>query len=86
MYKLTEEPDLTLSFLCSMDGNNSLKLVDSSVRFGSSRLDERQHRIKDLFLSPEEVDRFKDEVTAHRSAKVLPALSRHSPDYIDINA
>jgi hypothetical protein len=70
MYKLTDEPDLTLSFLCSMDGNNSLKLVDSSVRFGNSRQDERKHRIQDLFLSPEEVDRFKDEVAANALTRV----------------
>ncbi|KAI0683110.1 hypothetical protein BC835DRAFT_1297082 [Cytidiella melzeri] len=34
IYVLTNEPDLGLSMLCSMDGNNSLKLVDSSVHCG----------------------------------------------------
>ncbi|KAI0702844.1 hypothetical protein BC835DRAFT_1263373 [Cytidiella melzeri] len=70
MYTLENEPALALSLLCSMDGNSSLKLVDSSVRYGSPRQDERTHRIKDLFLSPEAVNKFKDEVVSSASSKV----------------
>lgn len=37
MYKLSDEAKLKIAFLGSMDGNNSLKLVDSSVRCGATR-------------------------------------------------
>ncbi len=69
MYKLSDEAKLKIAFLGSMDGNNSLKLVDSSVRCGATRQDNRTHRIKDMFLSPDEVDVFKDEVSS-RPVKV----------------
>lgn len=69
MYQLKHEADLVLAFLCSIDGNNSLKLVDASVRHGSVRQDDRTYRIKDMFLPPDAVDKFKDEVSS-RTAKV----------------
>lgn len=75
MYRLVDEAHLLLSFLCSIDGNNSLKLVDASVRHGSIRQDNRTYRITDMFLPPEAVDKFKDEVTA-RTAKVCHLLLR----------
>ncbi|KAI0734100.1 hypothetical protein BC629DRAFT_526102 [Irpex lacteus] len=68
MYKLTDEPNLELDFLFNMDGNSSLKLVDSSIRNGSVRQDNRTHRVRDMYLSPDTVDRFKDEVSP-RAAK-----------------
>ncbi len=49
------------TLLACMDGNSSLKLVDDSFRSGEKRRDERTWRT-DLFMTPEEVDRFKDEV------------------------
>ncbi|KAI0697792.1 hypothetical protein BC835DRAFT_1405591 [Cytidiella melzeri] len=78
MYTLTNEPDLGLSMLCSMDGNSSLKLVDSSVRCGDVRQDERTHRIQDLLLTPDMVDIFKDEVASSSSGKA-PAV-QHNGD------
>lgn len=44
-----------------MDGNNSLKLVDSTFRSGSVRTDNRLGDSK-RWISPEDVDIFKDEV------------------------
>ncbi len=61
MYTLTGEPELPLSLLCEMDGNSSLKLVDSAIRAGAPRTDERTFR-SDIWITPEEVDRFKNEV------------------------
>jgi hypothetical protein len=48
--------------LVSIDGNNSLKLVDSSFRYGKPRADDRELSIP-RWLTTEEVDKFKDEVT-----------------------
>ncbi|KAI0687959.1 hypothetical protein BC835DRAFT_1285766 [Cytidiella melzeri] len=79
MYVLTNEPDLGLSMLCSMDKNSSLKLVDSSVRCGDLRQDERTHRIHDLLLTPDMVDRFKDEVASSNSGKA-PAVQHGNHD------
>lgn len=61
LYEVEDEPKLRFWFLAAMDGNNSLKLVDSVFRSGSVRKDSRSttsHR----WISPEEVDIFKDEV------------------------
>jgi len=44
-----------------MDGNNSLKLVDSTFRPGSVRTDNRATTSK-RWISPDDVDVFKDEV------------------------
>jgi len=44
-----------------MDGNNSLKLVDSTFHSGSERFDNRESSSK-RWISPEDVDVFKDEV------------------------
>jgi len=61
LYKIKDEPALKFSFLAAMDGNNSLKLVDSTFRSGSMRHDDR---ISDAprWIKPEDVDIFKDEV------------------------
>ncbi|KAI0682682.1 hypothetical protein C8T65DRAFT_713785 [Cerioporus squamosus] len=61
LYRLEGEPKLKHGVLACMDGNSSLKLVDDSFRSGEARLDERTWRT-DLFMTPEEVDKFKDEV------------------------
>ncbi|TDL13896.1 hypothetical protein BD410DRAFT_691017, partial [Rickenella mellea] len=66
-YKLKDEPALKFSLLCEMDGNNSLKRTDASLRSGEERMDLRMAR-SDYWLSPEEVDIFKDEVKS-RSKK-----------------
>ncbi len=67
MYTLVGELELPLSLLCEMDGNSSLKLIDSAIRSGTPRTDERMFR-SNIWITAEEVDRFKDEVA---SAKVM---------------
>ncbi|KAJ7199256.1 hypothetical protein GGX14DRAFT_536557 [Mycena pura] len=61
LYKTEGEDPLKFSFLACMDGNNSLKLVDSTFRAGTARLDDR---LSTSFrrLTAQQVDIFKDEV------------------------
>lgn len=61
MYTVRNEPRLRFRWLGTMDGNNSLKLVDATFRTGTTRPD---NRISTSFrwLMPEQVDIFKDEV------------------------
>ena len=60
-YKLEGEAKLKYSFFCQMDGNNSLKRTNAMVQEVDERLDTRRSR-SDYWLTPAEVDRFKDEV------------------------
>ena len=61
LYKLEGEAPLKYSLLVNMDGNQSLKLVDDLFRAGATLRDERTGR-SDLWLTPSEVDQWKDEV------------------------
>jgi hypothetical protein len=61
MYELEDEPSLPFSFMCEMDGNNSLKRTSGIVRDVVERPDVRGQRT-DYWLQPSEVDVFKDEV------------------------
>ena len=61
LYKTKNEPKLKFEFLSSMDGNNSLKLVDTTYRPGSVRTDSRKLE-SPRWINPEDVDLFKDEV------------------------
>ncbi|KAJ6546321.1 hypothetical protein B0H10DRAFT_1852436 [Mycena sp. CBHHK59/15] len=61
LYKTVGERPLKFSFLATMDGNNPLKLVDSTFRSGTTRADDRTSR-SFRWLTPEEVDLYKDEV------------------------
>ncbi|KAJ7215075.1 hypothetical protein GGX14DRAFT_610221 [Mycena pura] len=67
-YKLKNEPHLSPSWMGCMDGNNSLKLIDSTFRAGLPRFDNRK---ADSFcwLTTAEVDVFKDEV---KNAEKVP--------------
>ncbi|KAJ6505586.1 hypothetical protein C8R45DRAFT_1091286 [Mycena sanguinolenta] len=56
-----------LSWLGSIDGNNSLKLVDSTFRAGNPRFDNRKST-SFRWLTPQEVDQYMNEV--RNSAKV----------------
>ncbi|KAJ6536526.1 hypothetical protein DFH09DRAFT_841192, partial [Mycena vulgaris] len=60
-YKIVDEPPLKLSFLSSLDSNNSLKLVDSTFKAGRPRFDNRK---TDSFrwLTAVQIDMFKDQV------------------------
>ncbi|KAK1217091.1 hypothetical protein PQX77_020275 [Marasmius sp. AFHP31] len=65
-YKLEDEPTLSPSMLIAMDGNNSLKLVDTDFKPGKPRLDRRT--LRDYrWIEDDDVDRFKDEVSKGRS-------------------
>jgi hypothetical protein len=70
LYKVDDEPVMKFSFLGAMDGNNSLKLVDSTFRPGTSRTDSRTSELT-RWITPEEVDVFQNEV-----GKVRLTLSR----------
>ncbi|KAJ7088984.1 hypothetical protein C8R44DRAFT_892604 [Mycena epipterygia] len=62
LYKINNETPLRFSWLGCMDGNSSLKLVDATFWSGSVRPDNRSST-SFRWLSPEQVDVFKDEVT-----------------------
>ena len=54
---------MEFSSFVSIDGNNSLKRLGTSVRNTNDRLDSRTI-VSDRWLTPEEVNRFKDEVVS----------------------
>jgi hypothetical protein len=60
-YCVEGEPSLIPRYLVSIDGNNSLKLVDSSYQYGNTRSDDRTLP-SPRWLEPEQVDEFKDDV------------------------
>lgn len=69
LYKIEREIPLKYSLLAMMDGNNSLKLVDATFRAGTPRKDDRILS-SPRWLTPEQVDVFKDEVARSAPAKV----------------
>ncbi|KAJ6573764.1 hypothetical protein DFH09DRAFT_1311848 [Mycena vulgaris] len=60
-YKVEKEAPLKYSWLGALDGNNSLKLVDSTFRAGHPRFDNRKS-LSFRWLTPSQVDRYQDEV------------------------
>ncbi|KAJ7119405.1 hypothetical protein C8R44DRAFT_624749 [Mycena epipterygia] len=70
LYKINNETPLRFSWLGCMDGNSSLKLVDATFRSGSVRPDNRSST-SFRWLSPEQVDVFKDKPTASTSTQPL---------------
>ncbi|KAH7903213.1 hypothetical protein BJ138DRAFT_1020992, partial [Hygrophoropsis aurantiaca] len=66
-YHIVDEPPLRFSFLCAMDGNNSLKLVDPVLRGGKERHDPRDGR-SPIWLKEDFVDAYKDEVRNSRTS------------------
>ena len=72
-YQLDGEPEMEFSSFVSIDGNNSLKRLGTSVRGVNDRLDSRTI-LSDHWLTPEEVDRFKDEVKPRVSSLLLISL------------
>ena len=65
-YSLHDEPELEFSCLVSIDGNNSLKRLGTSVHGVNERLDTRSIT-SDRWVSAEAVDCFKDEVPSRVS-------------------
>ena len=78
LYKTENELKLKFKFLGSMDGNNSLKLVDSTYCAGSVQMDSRKLE-SPRWINPEDVDLFKDKV-----GKVRPLLLYLTPHIIII--
>ena len=64
-YRLDSEPPLTLDWLISIDGNNSLKRWDTTV-YGTMPRDDSRSPQSTYWLSMEDVDKFKDEVKARK--------------------
>ena len=73
MYRLEGEPETKFSLMCQMDGNNSLKRTNAFVKNVTERIDSRKARA-DYWLSPEEVDEWKDDVKP-RAVCPPPCLS-----------
>ncbi|KAL0572550.1 hypothetical protein V5O48_009407 [Marasmius crinis-equi] len=72
LYITQGEPGLYPRMLIAIDGNNSLKLVDSDHRRGQSRIDRRW--LSDFrWLTEERVDEFKDEVKGSEKRKAKAA-------------
>lgn len=69
LYTLEGEPDLHPAMLVTMDGNQSLKLIDDMFRYGPGYEDTRDAR-SDIWLRSEEVDKMKDEVQNARKVKL----------------
>lgn len=69
-YKLEDEPDLRFSFLCSFDGNNSLKRLADSARGNISRRDSRSIQ-SDRWVTTTEVNVFSDEVKSRVSTYLI---------------
>ncbi|KAJ7759688.1 hypothetical protein B0H14DRAFT_2404071 [Mycena olivaceomarginata] len=86
MYKTRNEPPLRFSWLGCMDENNSLKLVDATFRAGTTRLDDRAST-SFRWLTPEQVDAFKDEVANSQKAEsgYAPVADDDDPDVAWLN-
>ena len=68
------EPKLKFKFLITMDGNNSIKLIDSTYHAGSVGMDSRKLE-SPHWINPKDVDLFKDEVG--KVGPLLPYLTPH---------
>jgi hypothetical protein len=75
---------MEFSSFVSIDGNNSLKHLGTSVRGVNDRIDSR-NIFSDRWLTPEEVDRFKDEVKPRVSTLLLCLLSHNNFDHLTSN-
>ncbi|PCH34935.1 hypothetical protein WOLCODRAFT_111004 [Wolfiporia cocos MD-104 SS10] len=80
LYYLDDEPLLKYSLLATMDGNQLLKLVDDQFRSGHLRDDGRSARTG-IWILPEEVDRFKNEV--RQSVHTTPSVQGTEDQVLD---
>ncbi|OSD00686.1 hypothetical protein PYCCODRAFT_1370572 [Trametes coccinea BRFM310] len=78
LYALENEPSLPFSFLATMDGNSSLKLVDEAFRSGEQRGDSRTSRT-DIIMPVNEVDIFEHEVQRSRQSSSPSTFSPAGP-------
>ncbi|KAI0629625.1 hypothetical protein C8Q77DRAFT_1065128, partial [Trametes polyzona] len=81
MYNLEKEDMLSPSMFVTMDGNQSLKLIDGLFRSGTLLNDTRTAR-STIWISPEKVDRFQDEpsVSSSTTAPPLPIVDDTDDD------
>ena len=76
-YRLADELCLRFSKLLAMDGNNSLRWVDPMVTKNFVPLMDTCRATSDIWLSPQQVDVFKDEVKARKpSVPAQPPVSK----------
>ncbi|KAG7094740.1 hypothetical protein E1B28_005557 [Marasmius oreades] len=68
-YKLKDKPSLVPSMLIAMDGNNSLKMVDTDYKLGKPRID-KQTLPDHHWIEDERVNKFKDEVAKNQARQV----------------
>lgn len=80
MYKTKDEPPLKYSMMVAMDGNNSLKLVDSLFCAGKPRADLRQS-LSPRWISPIDVDRFMNDTGTSRNRSARHASDK---DWLDL--
>ncbi|KAF8452808.1 hypothetical protein L210DRAFT_3320488, partial [Boletus edulis BED1] len=66
-YRLDDEPPLTLDWLISIDGNNSLKHWDTTA-YGTIPRDDSQVARSTYWLTKDDVDKFKHEVKSRATA------------------
>lgn len=78
LYQLEGEPKLSPALLATMDGNQSLKLVDNQYRSGVPLQDTKTART-DFWITPDVVDQFKDEVRAQKVRKYRLHAQNPSP-------
>ncbi|KAJ7691943.1 hypothetical protein B0H17DRAFT_934531 [Mycena rosella] len=78
-YKTVGEPPLKYSALSAMDGNNSLKLVDATFHLGTPRTN-TQRSTSFRWLTPQQVDRFQDEVENSKADSVPMPPSEFNGD------
>jgi len=78
LYKTKDEPKLKFEFLSAMDGNNSLKLVDSTYHAGTVQTDSRRTE-SPRWIKPEDVDLFKDKVGKVKSFLSKPHTTFNDP-------
>ena len=64
-YKIDSEPDLEFFFFASIDGNNSLRWMGDAIWNSNVWLDS-QKLLLDRWISPEDVDLFKDEIKSSK--------------------
>lgn len=85
-YELDNESPLRYAKLFCIDGNNSLKLIDASMRRGNLRKDTRTNRT-DYWLSTEYVDIYKDEVHSanHGKGQAVPTDDDDDEDWLDLD-
>lgn len=81
------EPPLQFSKLVAIDGNNSLRRVDPTQTKSTLPLDDSRLHTSDIWLTPSQVNQFKDEVKAQRQSRPTqrqyPPNPSHDHEYDD---